>query len=233
MARRYSDLEERLGYRFTDAGLLQTALTHSSYVREQPRAGQSNERLEFLGDAFFDAIIGEELYRLFPKKEEGFLSRVRATIVCEPSLAEQAEHLDLGSFLLMGNGEDRNGGRKRPSILADALEAVMGAIYLDGGFDAVSRTVLRLFRSVIDDTTRGKYLVHDYKTALQEKLQAEGQTDICYEMLSQSGPDHDKTFTCGVFVGGQLKAQGTGKSKKQAEQMAAKELLKKETENAL
>ena len=233
MTLEYHDLEQRLGYRFRDRELLQTALTHSSYVRERNRTGQSNERLEFLGDAFFDAIIGEELYRLFPNKEEGFLARVRATIVCEPSLADEAARLRLGDFLLMGNGEEKTGGRERPSILADALEAVIGAIYLDGGFDAVSRTVLHLFRRVIDDTTRGRYLVHDYKTALQEKLQARGQTDIHYEMLRESGPDHDKTFVCGIYVDGQLQAEGTGKNKKQAEQMAAKKLLKKETQNAL
>lgn len=228
MTKDIGKLQQELGYTFQDPTLLQTALTHSSYSKEQGGQKQSNERLEFLGDAFFDAIIGEELYRLFPGKEEGLLSRIRATIVCEKSLAQAARGLDLGAFLLLGNGEEKTGGRQRESILADALEAVIGAIYLDGGFEEVRRTVLDLFRGVIDDTKRGKFIVHDYKTHLQERLQARGITDIRYEMTGEEGPDHDKTFTVCLHVNGRPRTQGSGKSKKQAEQKAAQMALEEE-----
>lgn len=221
-------LQGELGYHFQEPSLLETAVTHSSYSREQGDRMQSNERLEFLGDAFFDAIIGEELYRLFPEKEEGILSRIRATIVCEKSLAQAARKLDLGAFLVLGRGEEKTGGRNRESILADALEAVIGAIYLDGGFEAVKAVVLRLFRDVIDDTKRGKFIIRDYKTHLQERLQAKGITDIRYEMTGEEGPDHNKTFTVCLYAEGRPLAQGSGKSKKQAEQKAAQKALEEE-----
>ena len=223
-----SQLEDRLGYRFNDVSLIRKAITHSSYIKEHNRSGQSNERLEFLGDAFFDAIIGEELYRLFPDKEEGFLSRTRAALVCEKSLAEEALRLDLGSYILLGNGEEHNGGRKRESILADTLEAVIGAVYLDGGFEAVKELVLRLFAKTIEDARHGKFVIVDYKTALQEKLQNNGAARIRYVLLKESGPDHDKTFQVQLEVNGRPAARGTGKSKKQAEQNAAKVMLERE-----
>lgn len=219
-------LQQDLGYAFSDPGLLETALTHSSYSKERGEGVQSNERLEFLGDAFFDAIIGEELFRLFPGKEEGWLSRIRATIVCEKSLARQARKLDLGRFLLLGHGEEKSGGRRRESILADATEAVIGAIYLDGGYEAVQKVVLKLFREVIDDTKRGIFVVYDYKTHLQEVLQGQGITDIRYQLIGEEGPDHDKSFTVGLYIDGSLSAEGKGKSKKQAEQTAAMNALK-------
>lgn len=219
--------QEALGYRFSDQSLIETALTHSSYSRENGGHPQCNERLEFLGDAFFDAIIGEELFRIFPEKEEGLLSRIRATIVCEKSLAQTARTLELGKYLLLGNGEDKSGGRRRESILADAMEAVIGAIYLDGGFEEVQSVVLRLFRTAIDDTKQGKYIIYDYKTHLQEQLQARGITGIHYEMTGQEGPDHDKTFTVALCIDGEPKAEGRGKSKKQAEQMAAQRMLER------
>ncbi len=221
-------LQRELGYAFQDPRLLRTALTHSSYSREKGEGLQSNERLEFLGDAFFDAIIGEELYRLFPEKEEGWLSRIRATIVCEKSLAQAARQLKLGEYLMLGRGEEKTGGRQRESILADAMEAMMGAVYLDGGFGAVRDTVLRLFRSVIDDTKRGIFIVHDYKTHLQERLQARGITSIRYDMLGEEGPDHSKTFTIGLYVEDRLVSRGTGRTKKQAEQMAARRALEED-----
>ncbi len=221
-------LQRELGYAFQDPRLLRTALTHSSYSREKGDGLQSNERLEFLGDAFFDAVIGEELYRLFPEKEEGWLSRIRATIVCEKSLAQAARQLKLGEYLLLGRGEEKTGGRQRESILADAMEAMMGAVYLDGGFEAVQGTVLRLFRSVIDDTKRGIFIVHDYKTHLQERLQARGITSIRYDMLGEEGPDHRKTFTIGLYVEDRLVSRGTGRTKKQAEQMAARRALEED-----
>lgn len=221
-------LQRELGYTFHDRSLLMTALTHSSYSREQERHPACNERLEFLGDAFFDAIVGEELFRMFPDREEGFLSRIRATIVCERSLAQTARRLDLGQYLLLGHGEEKTGGRQRESILADAMEALIGAVYLDGGFDAVKRTVLGLFRTVIDDTKQGKLIIHDYKTHLQERLQAKGITDIRYELTGEEGPDHNKTFTVCLSVNDAPLAQGRGKSKKQAEQMAAQRALEED-----
>lgn len=221
-------LQQELGYTFGDQSLLKTALTHSSYSKEQGMGLQSNERLEFLGDAFFDAVIGEELFRIFPEKEEGLLSRIRATIVCEKSLARAARRLHLGDYMLLGHGEEKTGGRQRESILADALEAVIGAVYLDSGFETVQTVVLRLFREAIDDTKRGKFIIYDYKTHLQEKLQAQGITQIRYEMTGEAGPDHNKTFTVCLYADGRALAQGSGKSKKQAEQKAAQKALEEE-----
>ena len=223
-------LEKGINYSFRDRKLLETALTHSSYVKEHGRAERSNERLEFLGDAFFDAIIGEELFRIFPDKEEGFLSRSRAAIVCEKSLAKEAAKIGLGSYLKLGNGEEKSGGRERESILADAMEAVMGAVYIDGGFDSVRRVVLGIFREVIEDARHGKYLIKDYKTALQEKLQSRGITDIKYELIREFGPDHDKTFVVRLVVNGEPKTKGRGKNKKQAEQQAAEEMMERYTD---
>lgn len=221
-------VQEALGYTFRNPQILMTALTHSSYSREAGNGCQCNERLEFLGDAFFDAIIGEELYRMFPDREEGWLSRIRATIVCEKSLAQAAHRLQLGQYLLLGHGEEKTGGRSRESILADAMEAIIGAVYLDGGFPSARTTVLRLFRQVIDDTRRGKFIVHDYKTHLQEKLQARGITAIRYEMVKETGPDHNKTFTVCLYVEDTPASQGSGRTKKQAEQMAARRALEED-----
>lgn len=221
-------LENSINYHFNDRKLIETAVTHSSYIKEHAGGRKSNERLEFLGDAFFDAIIGEELFKIFPHKEEGFLSRIRATLVCEKSLAKAAAKLELGEFLLMGKGEERSGGRNRESILADAMEAVIGAVYLDGGFDAVKTLVLDLFAHAIDDARHGKYVITDYKTALQERLQGRGITDIRYELIKEEGPDHDKTFFIQLIVDGKPGSEGRGKSKKQAEQQAAEAMMEKE-----
>ncbi len=220
-------LEEKLQYKFHNENLLTTAVTHSSYVKEHCHEGKSNERLEFLGDAFFDAIIGEELFSCFPQQEEGFLSRIRATLVCEKSLAKEARKLDLGRYLLLGNGEEKSGGRTRESILADCMEAIIGAIYLDGGFEAVQKCVLRLFAASIEDAKHGKYIITDYKTALQEKLQSRGITDIKYRLVKEIGPDHDKTFIVQLIVNGKPASKGRGKSKKQAEQQAAEEMMER------
>ena len=220
-------LEGKLGYIFNDKSLLTNAVTHSSYIKEHGRECMSNERLEFLGDAFFDAIIGEELYKIFPQKEEGFLSRVRASLVCEKSLARAAGKLDIGEYIMMGNGEERNGGRKRPSILADTMEALIGAVYLDGGFEAAKTVVLDVFRDSIDDAAKGKYIITDYKTALQEKLQSEKITDIKFVLVGETGPDHDKTFKVQLMVDGVPTTTGEGKSKKQAEQNAAEAMIER------
>lgn len=226
-------LEKRINYRFSDRKLLETALTHSSYIKEHSGVGKSNERLEFLGDAFFDAVIGEALFKLFPNREEGFLSRIRATLVCEKSLANEARKIELGRFLRLGNGEEHSGGRERESILADAMEAVLGAVYLDGGFECVKKVVLDIFGQVIEDARNGKYVVTDYKTALQEKLQSKGITEIHYELIGEKGPDHDKTFFVQLRVNDKPMTRGRGKSKKQAEQQAAEAMLEKETECTL
>lgn len=220
-------LEEEIGYRFRDKALLKNAVTHSSYIKGHSTEEHSNERLEFLGDAFFDAIIGEELYKIFPQKEEGFLSRVRASLVCEKSLAKAARRHRIGQYIRMGKGEEKSGGRNRESILADTMEAIIGAIYLDGGFEAVRKWVLDIFSEAINDAVHGKYIITDYKTALQEKLQHEGITDIKYMLLKEIGPDHDKTFEVQLMVNGKPESTGVGKSKKQAEQRAAEAMIER------
>lgn len=220
--------EKKINYEFRDKLLLKTALTHSSYVKEHGRSVRSNERLEFLGDAFFDAIIGEKLFKIFPDKEEGFLSRTRATLVCEKSLSDKAKKLNVGEYILLGKGEEHSGGRHRESILADAMEAVIGAVYLDGGFEAAKEMVIGLFKDVIEDTRHGKYVITDYKTVLQEELQSRKITDIRYALLGENGPDHDKTFEVELLINGIRGTRGKGKSKKQAEQNAARAMLERE-----
>lgn len=220
-------IEEKIAYSFKNKDLLKTALTHSSYSREQSKTEAHNERLEFLGDALLDAIIGEELFRIFPDKEEGFLSKTRASLVCEKSLYNLAKKIDLGDYLRLGNGEEKTGGRNRNSILADAVEAVIGAVFLDGGYDKTREVVLEGFADLIEDTKMGKLVVTDYKTALQERLQAEGirSDNIEYVDIGQEGPDHDKVFTVSLIIGDKTIAQGKGKSKKQAQQNAAEAAL--------
>ena len=155
------------------------------------------------------------------------MSRVRASLVCEKSLAKAARSLDLGQYIFMGNGEEKSGGRDRESILADTMEAIMGAMYLDGGFEAVKTSVLDIFRGAIDDARNGKFIITDYKTALQEKLQHDGITDIKYVLKEEIGPDHDKTFRVQLVVNGRPETFGEGKSKKQAEQRAAEAMIER------
>lgn len=225
------ELEKRIGYTFRDRRLLELSVTHSSYVKEHEDAEESNERLEFLGDAFFDAVIGEKLYTLFPEKEEGFLSQARALLVCEGALAKEANRLELGQFLKLGKGEEKNGGRTRRSILADALEAVLGAVYMDGGFSAVQTVVLGIFADAIGQVTEevadGHFQAQDHKTALQEALQKNGTVDIRYQIIGESGPEHDKTFTVQLVINGEPMTTGEGKSRKKAEQRAAKSMMEK------
>ena len=220
--------EQIIGYEFGDLTLLDQALSHSSYTRERREENlRDNERLEFLGDAFFDAIIGEALYEMFPDAEEGKLSKMRASIVCEASLAKAAKRIELSDYLLLGYGEEKNGGRKRESILADATEAVVGAIYLDGGYAHVKEFVLDTFRPELQDAKDGKFINKDFKSTLQEELQAAGIHEIKYILEKEEGPDHDKTFTVRLEVKGQTAGHGTGKSKKTAEQAAAKHALER------
>ena len=220
-------IEEKIGYSFRDKGLLQTALTHSSYARDRNGLGDYNERLEFLGDAMLDAIAAEELYKVFSDREEGFLSRTRASRVCERFLFEVAQQLELGNYLRLGAGEKKTGGRERPSILADAVEAIIGAVFLDGGYEAARSVVLELLKDGFREVREGRTIITDYKTALQELLQAEGiaAADIQYVDAGQSGPDHDKVFTVRLNIKGIEEAEGVGKSKKQAQQDAAGKAL--------
>ena len=219
-------LKEQLGYEFRDLSLLRNALTHSSSINEtHQQYYENNERLEFLGDAVLETVISEHLYRSLPREEEGRLTRLRASIVCEASLAEIGQQLGVGQALVLGRGEEQSGGRKRNSMIADGVEAIIGAIYLDGGFAEAQKTVLRLFDSVIQRAFEGK-LHSDYKTALQERLQVNGDVSIQYVLDRQEGPDHDKVFYTSVVVNGVILGSGRGRSKKEAEQNAAREAMK-------
>lgn len=214
--------------RFHDKELLNKALTHSSYSSEENLSrNESNERLEFLGDAFFNAIIGEELFKRYPRKSEGELTKYRALIVCEDSLALVAKEINLGKYLRLGKGEERNGGRERVSILADGMEAVIGAFYLDSNYSNVKNLVLDLFQPIITDATSGK-IEKDYKSMLQEEAQKRGEVKIEYRISNESGPSHEKSFTSAVIIEGSKKGEGQGRSKKEAEQKAAKNALVKE-----
>lgn len=221
------DFEKKIQYTFKNKELLNKALTHSSFCREHGTEGKNNnERLEFLGDAFFDAIISVELYKLLEKVDEGKLTKTRALIVCEKSLAQVARRLDIGPYLNMGKGEEHSGGRQRESILADAVEAVVGAIYLDGGFEEVFRFVSREFAQTIEDALAGR-LFTDYKTQVQEVLQKRGKkVIISYHLDKEEGPDHDKTFYVHLTCNGRVLGRGSGKSKKEAEQNAARETFR-------
>lgn len=219
-------LVEQLGYEFRQPELLRNALTHSSSINEAHRQYyENNERLEFLGDAVLETVISDRLYHLLPRGEEGKLTRMRASIVCEESLADVGHRLGVGQALILGKGEEHSGGRNRSSMIADGVEAIIGAIYLDGGFYEAQKAVLRLFDSVITSALNGK-LYSDYKTALQERLQVNGDVHIQYILDGQEGPDHDKTFYTSVAVNGVILGSGSGRSKKEAEQNAAKAAMK-------
>ena len=219
------ELEKKLGYTFRDPSLLQGALYHSSYANEH--RGQhiaSNERLEFLGDAVLGFVTAEHLYRKRPDLPEGDLTRIRAALVCEDSLYEVAQSLELGSHLLLGRGEEQGGGRQRPSILADATESVFAAVYLDGGMDAARDLIHR----VLLDKEREEQVEErrrDYKTELQELVQRKSDQILRYELTGSSGPDHAKEFSFRVTLNGAEIGQGTGRSKKEAEQAAARSAL--------
>lgn len=214
-----------MGYEFRNPSLLENALTHSSFINESKMEySNNNERLEFLGDAVFDAIISDYLYHRLSHQEEGLLTKTRAAIVCERSLMECGRRHHIGDYLRLGRGEDHNGGRHRASILADAMEAVIGAVYLDGGWEQARSLVLRLFRETIEEAISGK-LYSDYKTVIQEKLQARGETCIRYEIQREEGPDHDKRFYVKLLADGVEIGGGSGRSKKEAEQQAAKSAL--------
>lgn len=212
-------LEERLGYQFKNRALLENALTHSSYANEHRDEGKtSNERLEFLGDSVLGMVVADHLYREHPNMPEGELTRTRAALVCEGSLVEVARALDLGKYLRLGKGEDAGGGRERPSILADATEAVLAAIYLDGGVAQARRTIRTLILGNEEEMSASR----DYKTALQELVQKESGRKLTYLLVGEEGPDHAKRFSVEVHLNGKKVGAGEGHTKKAAEQNAAK-----------
>ena len=218
--RSYQALEARLGYAFRDGALCETALTHRSWLNEADLPERSdNERLEFLGDAVLTLVVSDLVMRRFPTRAEGDLTRVRAALVSEGGLARAAAGLDLGTWILLGRGEERSGGRSRPSILANALEALMGAVYLDGGLPPAIAVVERLFDEALGDADEHAKL--DYKSRLQERAQVLFQTAPVYAVVSAVGPDHDKRFEIALSLGGREMARATGRSKKEAEQSAA------------
>ena len=214
------DLESAIGYRFRNIQLLQNALTHSSYANERwHNSLLSNERLEFLGDSVLGMLVAEYLYRNFPNRPEGELTRMRADMVCEQTLAAAANRIGLGEHLLLGHGEERFGGRNRDSILADAMESVIAACFLDGGLDAALQFVQKF---ILVEVPVKKLHNADYKTALQELVQQKKNQVLSYAMVGQSGPDHDKEFVVAVFLNGKAVGKGIGSSKKRAEQDAAR-----------
>ena len=213
--------QELIGYTFQKEQLLKQALTHSSYANEKHLKKLSdNERLEFLGDAVLEVVSSEFLYRNYPNLTEGQLTKLRASIVCEPTLATCTESIHLGDYLFLGKGEDHTGGRTRKSVLSDAMEAVIGAIYLDGGFASAKEFVLKFIMTDIEH----KHLFYDSKTILQEVVQGEHE-QLTYVLLGETGPDHDKTFEVGVLIGRKEISTGKGHTKKAAEQNAAYQAL--------
>lgn len=220
-----NELEKAIGYQFRNITLLQNALSHSSYANERWHDSlKSNERLEFLGDSVLGMLVAEHLYRTFPNRPEGELTRMRADMVCEKSLATVANRLDLGRHLMLGKGEESGGGRNRDSILADAVESVLAACYLDGGMDAAVQFVQKFILVNVPVT---KLHNTDYKTALQELVQQKKNQAIAYHLVGESGPDHDKEFRVEVTLNGETVGFGIGSSKKRAEQAAAQAAIEK------
>lgn len=218
------NLEEKLGYSFRDRSLLQTALTHSSYANENRSTGAvCNERLEFLGDSVLGVTVADYLYRNYGQLPEGQMTRFRAELVCEQSLHRVAQELGLGRYLRLGRGEERTGGRERPSILSDAVEAVIAAMYLDAGMEIAARFIHRCLLTDLGPVE--PYCSTDYKTGLQELVQRRNGRVLSYELIGESGPDHAKTFCVRVLLNGEPIGSGEGRSKKEAEQMAARNAL--------
>ena len=224
MENRLKELEKKIGYEFRDFSLLKTAMMHSSYTNERHlEKHRCNERLEFLGDAVLELVSSEFLFRESPKVSEGELTKTRASMVCEPSLAMCARDIGLGDYLLLGKGEEATGGRKRDSITSDAMEALIGAIYLDGGFTSAKEFIHRFVLTDLED----KKLFYDSKTILQEMVQADMNKEISYRLTGEEGPDHNKSFSVEVMIGGKAYGAGQGRTKKAAEQQAAYEAILK------
>ncbi len=213
-------LQDKLNYRFQNSALIHTALSHSSYANEHHC--ESNERLEFVGDSVLGMVVATALYQRFPGLPEGKLTRLRADLVCEQSLWDVAQRLELGRYIRLGRGEEQSGGRHRPSILADCVEAVIAALYLDGGFSVAQEFIERYVLSRLD---AGDVLVQDYKTALQELVQQTPGHSVVYSLIGESGPDHAKRFTVSVSLCSAVIGSGEGRTKKEAEQRAAQAAL--------
>lgn len=216
------EFEEIIGYRFKNKNLLEQALSHSSYANEKKRHGGSNERLEFLGDSVLSIVVSDYLYKNI-NVPEGDLTKMRASLVCEKSLFVFAKEIHLGEFILLGKGEENTGGRERPSILSDAFEAVIAAIYLDGGIEPAAKHILRFMPEDIKRTK--KPVLSDFKTLLQEVVQKNPEEKVEYVLIGEEGPDHNKRFVVEVCLNSQVIGKGKGRSKKEAEQLAAKEAL--------
>lgn len=212
--------ENVIGYKFKNREFILEALTHSSYSNEN-RKFKYNERMEFLGDSVLGLVISDHIFKKEKGVPEGELTKLRANIVCEGSLSEAAKKINLGEYILLGRGEEATGGRERKSIIADAFEAVIAAIYLDGGIENASKFILSNLSDIIKDSIDGK-IFRDYKTQLQEEIQKNGASNIWYKLVEESGPDHNKTFVMMVGVDDKELGIGKGKSKKEAEQVAAK-----------
>ena len=219
------DLENAIDYHFQNISLLQNALTHSSYANERwHNSLLSNERLEFLGDSILGMLVAEYLFRNFPDRPEGELTRMRADMVCEKTLANVANHIGLGQHLMLGHGEEQGGGRSRDSILADAMESVIAACFLDGGLEAALRFIQKF---ILVEVPVNKLHNMDYKTKLQELVQQKKNQVLSYHLIGQSGPDHDKKFDVEVSLNGQMVGSGSGSSKKRAEQDAARAAIER------
>ncbi|HEX2986040.1 MAG TPA: ribonuclease III [Caproiciproducens sp.] len=217
------ELEEKIGYHFKKPEYLKTALTHSSYANEKRAAGGSNERLEFLGDSVLGIVAADYLFKNFPNLPEGDLTKKRAALVCEKACCGFSRQMDVGKYLLLSHGEQNSGGRTRSSILADAFEAIIAAIYLDGGMEEARKFILRFLLPQLQ-TAKPKTF-KDYKTALQEIIQQNPEEHLEYVLTGESGPDHDKHFTVEVHLNSNVIGKGGGRSKKEAEQQAAREAL--------
>lgn len=219
-----NEFSAKLSYSFTDIDTLNTALTHSSYVNGENKARKHNERMEFLGDAVLELCVSEYLYLNYPKMNEGLMTRTRSRAVYEPALFQVAEQLKLGDYLLLSHGEENTGGRDKPSILSDALEAVIGAIYLDGGFAPAKKFILSFVKTSIEDAIKS-VSVKDYKTLLQEYVQRNHLGELAYTVIGISGPDHMRVFTMQVSIGDTVYGFGDGRTKQEAGQNAAKATL--------
>jgi len=222
-----TEFQNTIKYKFNKLSMINEALTHSSYANEcRNKYIHNNERLEFLGDSVLSIVVSEYIYLKYNNLPEGELTKVRANVVCEPSLANQAKRINLGKYLRLGKGEEVTGGRDRVSILADAFEAVIGALYLDGGMEIARDFILNMLSPSIELASKGS-LFRDYKTDLQELLQSKYDDKISYRVVDETGPDHNKTFEVEVILGDRVLGVGQGKSKKESEQMAAKKALEK------
>jgi len=222
-----SDFEKIINYEFRNKNNIIMAFTHSSYSNENKNEKlMNNERLEFLGDSVLNITVSEFLYKNYPNLSEGEMTKIRASVVCENTLMTCSSNIRAGDFLLLGKGEEQTGGRKRSSILSDVFEAIIGAIYIDDGLESAKKFILSQLKQHIENAVKG-FCIKDYKTQLQEMVQKNGDVKIAYEVISENGPDHDKVFVTQVSIQGAPYGTGKGKSKKEAEQNAAKEAIEK------